>query len=548
MFLNSSGKVLVFHLEVVVVEDLGLFDDLHLSRFEEVSLFHGALGLSVERQLFQVLLAFRSALEFSEDFDLRSLLAVFAQRNVNADSGLGVDFEGLDSVSLRSVLHLSESAQADFEVLVVHLAEVHEESGLLVNRAGGVGDGSDVLDGLASLHFQSHVDDVGFGFLDSGGGSFDEFLQPFLAANLVGGRLGEVGPSGVLSLTLSAVVGYAGGSEDDGFAVGNLRIEDNVEDAVFDGSGLGSVGEEGRDVVALEEIVQGLEVEESPFGKSLDEEGESGLFTDLLAELGRLADGDSVGVGDFGDGLEFEDVVPGNVRPLAVVEEVVLLVFVEGDKLDLDALVRDAQFDSGLDRYKDLNVLIDSSNVVLVVERGDEGDLGLDAGGVDGLDFGFDSVVLGNDEDVAGLLGLLLGLDDDLSDEGDEGRGGQGVDKRETGGGGHGDGDGVFVVDLLEVEVPRVLAAVEKTHELVKGVFNGVVVEGAQPGGSEPFEDNIGFELLVVGLLEGFGGFALFDLVAEFDHVVEEVSQNVDAGDHCGELKIRKFITMLGPR
>lgn len=105
--LEISRDVLVFHGDVVLVEDISFLGNLLLSRLEFVSLFHLTFGQLGKRMLLQVLSAFLAALEFAAEGDFSSVFALFSEVKLSADFALLIVFKSLDKVDQWSFGHLA---------------------------------------------------------------------------------------------------------------------------------------------------------------------------------------------------------------------------------------------------------------------------------------------------------------------------------------------------------------------------------------------------------------------------------------------------------
>jgi hypothetical protein len=290
------------------------------------------------------------------------------------------------------------------------------------------------------------------------------------------------------------------GGQGNGAGFGLGAIEEEAEVGALDGLLNPRIQNKRHGVVALDLVIKALVVHEFGFGAVLGLEGKTdGVLAKVDLSLLGVTDVDGIGVLFPRDGLEVKDVVLGGVRPDAEVQEHRLTLGVQGLDLELSTVAVVVVADGHLDGQIHLDVLIETSNVALVIPRSDEADLGSSLGRVDKVDFSGSVNLVGDIKllvRVAGELRASLGVD---LTGGEEKSGGlEGVDEGQTHGGRESKSDLVLVVELGVVEVLAVPQDRGSKADILGQALNGGVVEGEEALSTNHVEENVAFDLVII--------------------------------------------------
>lgn len=193
---------------------------------------------------------------------------------------------------------------------------------------------------------------------------------------------------------------------------------------------------------------------------------------------------------------------------------------------------------------------LDTGDVVLTFERGDKTDLGLHPRCVHSVEADstseFDHF---GQVAFSGRWFLVVGFQQDLALSVEQSRGFQGVDKRQTSGGGESDLDDVGVVQFLVDGGVSRSENVRQLDELFHQGLHGVVVKGEVPLGSGQSVQKGSFNLLhavvfhvehlgdlIVSPFLIFSGFFFGNFFGDGEGALDKVNQILDAGYHNSEL------------
>jgi hypothetical protein len=289
-------------------------------------------------------------------------------------------------------------------------------------------------------------------------------------------------------------------SKSNGAGVRLRAIEEQAEVGALDGLLNPRVKDEGHGVVALDLVVQSLGVNELSLGAVLNLEGKTDRVpAEVHLSLLGVTNVDGIGGPFPRDGLEVKNVVLGSVGPNAEVQNHGLLPGVEGLDLELDAVAVGVNAKGHPHGEVDLDVLVKTGDVALVVPGGDEADLGGGLGGEHEVDVsggvhpvGDVNLLVG----VASKVGASLG--GDFTDGVHKGGGLEGVDERQTHGGGEGKGNLVLIVQLSVAEALAALQDVSSLANILGKLLNGGVVKGEETLAADHVEDQVTLDLVII--------------------------------------------------
>lgn len=470
--LEVFRDVLEVEVVVVFVHSVVSNGEVTASGEEVLSTFHFGFALLVKGVVAEELTAFRALLQVSVEVNLGGIFERFSELEVSVDLGSWLSLHGGSRVGQWNIGHLSGGVESALLFLVVGsvVVSVEEETRFLSNWAAGEGKGANVVGFLLSKELGREVEGVDEGTVDSGVGFADEFVQSFFAVGLVvrGDGIVGVGVSAlVVGLFLSGVFGGVVEGEFGGLVVRSRWVEVEVEVVLLDFLFSPWVEEEGDEVVALEVVVESSEIEVLVVSLVVGTEVESefviskGLVVFVLVVVGL----DLLHVLVELDRSEVEDAVESGVGVGAVVEDSLFVLVVQWLDDDFSLGVVNIEVDVELKGEVEVDVLVNSGNVALVVEWSNESELGFQLGGVSDIDGSGDIDGFRDTElVVVSLESLDLSLN--FSSEVEESWELDGVGEGKTGGGWESNGKSEVVVELGVVEGVSVGGLVKSTFQI----------------------------------------------------------------------------------